>query len=193
MTRLMPDRPPTDATPRPLWRRAGFALVNVWLVYHLIAIAGSPATIPPSSQLQRDTWLAVGPYLEAIYLNHGWHYFAPDPGASTLLAYEGVAVDGTPVAGVVPDRRVAWPRQLYHRYFMLTEAIPQTDELPPGVRDGYVAALAGGLGKDLGVAEAELTRVTHRLPSMDEVRAGFPLDDPALYERESLGRHRCAW
>ena len=123
-------------------------------------------------------------YLNALYLNHGYHFFAPDPGPSTLLKYEGTAADGTPVAGVIPDADGHFPRLLYHRHFMLTERLAG----PDGRNPEYHAALARGLGIETGAEELNLTVLTHRLPDVREVRAGFGLDDPATYAERPLGR-----
>src|SRR4051794_18240080 len=57
--------------------RAGFILVNLWLVYHLAAVVIAPWSVPPSSRLVQGAWRSVGPYVQLLYLNHGYHYFAP--------------------------------------------------------------------------------------------------------------------
>lgn len=182
---------PNRARWKALTHRVLFLAGNAVLIYHLLAIATSPSSIPPSSQLQRTSWLAFGPYLETIYLNHGWHYFAPDPGASTLLAYEGVNENGETVEGRIPDKASTHPRLLYHRYFMLTEALPRMEDADSDLRENYYQALATSIGDQAGLSEVTLTRVTHRLPTMQAVRAGFPLDDPAQYDFETLGSFKC--
>ena len=84
------DAPPTSG-PVPTPRRAGGRLlrwgVNLWLVFHLTAIVIAPASVSPSSELVDSAWELVGPYLQFLYLNHGHHFFAPEPGESTLLAF----------------------------------------------------------------------------------------------------------
>lgn len=173
------------------FRKFAFVVGNLLLAYHVLAIAIAPSSIPPSSQLQRDSWLAFGPYLEAMYLNHGWHFFAPDPGASTLLEYRGIDSQGSTVEGRMPDKSTMKPRLLYHRHFMLTEALPRMQDADVNLRSGYYQALADGVGKMTGLKDVELIRVTHRLPTMQAVRAGFPLDDPAQYDSEPMGRFTC--
>src|SRR4051812_23144308 len=64
--------------------RAAFVLLNVWIVYHLAAVVIAPWSVPPSSRLVQNGWRAVGAYVQVLYLNHGYHYFAPEPGNSTL-------------------------------------------------------------------------------------------------------------
>ena len=55
-----------------------------------------------------------------MFLNHGYHFFAPEPAPSTLISFEAERADGTKVAGHFPSRK-SIPRLLYHRHFMLTE------------------------------------------------------------------------
>ena len=68
-------------------RLIGFALVNLWLVFHLAGIVIAPWSVPPSSRLVQNSWGKIGPYVQLLFLNHGYHYFAPEPGSSTLVAY----------------------------------------------------------------------------------------------------------
>ncbi len=154
------------------------------LAYHLVSLTIGPAAVRPSSVVQQATFGASERYLNALYLNHGYHFFAPEPGPSTLLKYEGARADGSRVAGVIPDAENHFPRLLYHRHFMLTERLAG----PVGRDRRYHAALARGLGIETGAEELSLTVLTHRLPDVREVRAGFGLDDPATYTERPLGR-----
>jgi hypothetical protein len=79
------------------------------------------------------------PYSQWLYLDHGYFFFAPNPGPSHLLQCTLISEDksGTSeaadvraksvegssnsVISVYPDRGQHWPRLLYHRYFMLSE------------------------------------------------------------------------
>jgi hypothetical protein len=67
-------------------RPLGFVLVNVWLVYHLVGIVLAPWSVPPASRLVQNAFWAVEAYDEALFLNHGYHYFAPQPGDSTAAS-----------------------------------------------------------------------------------------------------------
>ena len=60
-------------------------------------------------------------------MNQGHHFFAPDPGASTLVQYTVERPDGTILEGRMPNRQIV-PRLLYHRHFMLTESIATSEE-----------------------------------------------------------------
>jgi hypothetical protein len=168
------------------WARAvGFALVNVWLVYHLVAIVLAPWSVPPASRLVQNAWRAVGAYDQALFLNHGYHYFAPEPGNSTLLAYVLEMPDGSLKTGRIPNREIR-PRLLYHRHFMLTESLASED-LSPSVRSELIGAMARELCREHQARRVTLSRLTHRLPTMEFVRAGGALDDPESYTEEPLG------
>jgi hypothetical protein len=97
-------------------------------------------------------------YGEFMYLDHGYAFFAPEPGPSHLIRATVVPPGGQSLeqgseqgseqgaaqkeaapsvegdAGVVrffPDRVDQWPRLLYHRHFMLAEFL-NTVYHPPG-------------------------------------------------------------
>src|SRR5207302_11256649 len=112
--------PDPGPAPRPIGPRLVRGAVSVWIVIHRTAIVVAPASVSPSSEIARASWLVFRPYLEALYLNHGYHFFAPEPGESTLLAFVAERPDGTVVQGRIPSRSMK-PRLLYHRHFMLTE------------------------------------------------------------------------
>jgi hypothetical protein len=117
MSRSHHDARPWEALPR--WGRRA---ITCWLLFHLFAIFIAPASVAPASDLARAGWNICRPYLQALYLNHGYHFFAPDPGESTLLAFSVETADGRIVEDVIPHRRIQ-PRLLYHRHFMLTESL----------------------------------------------------------------------
>lgn len=78
------------------------------------------------------------PYINAMYLNHGYAFFAPNPGPSHLVRYRIEFDDGRePIEGVFPDLKTQRPRLLYHRHFMLAESLyslytppEEPDEIP---------------------------------------------------------------
>ncbi len=166
-------------------RPVGFVLVNLWLVYHLVAIILAPWSVPPASRLVQNCWRAVGAYDQIFFLNHGYHYFAPEPGNSTLLSYVLEMPDGSLRTGRIPNRDIH-PRLLYHRHFMLTEYLA-SDDLSPQLRTELVKAMARELCRENQASRVTLSRVTHRLPTMEFIRAGGALDDPESYTEEPLG------
>ena len=161
--------------------------VNAWLVFHLAAIVIAPASVGPSSELARSAWDVVHPYIQFLYLNHGYHFFAPEPGESTLLAFEARRADGAVITGRIPNRGT-WPRLLYHRQFMLTEHM---SDAPAEIRELWHESYAHRIGSEFGAEQVRLTQLTHLLPAMERVRGGGRLDDPESYEEQPLGVFRC--
>jgi hypothetical protein len=166
-------------------RPVGFVLVNVWLVYHLAAIVLAPWVVPPTSRLVQNAWRAVGAYDQILFLNHGYHYFAPEPDNSTLVSYVLEMPDGSRQTGRIPNREIR-PRLFYHRHFMLTEYLG-SDDLSPLLREELVRAMARELCREHQARGVTLSRVTHRWQTMEFIRAGGMLDDPGGYTEEPLG------
>jgi hypothetical protein len=69
---------------------------------------------------------------------------------------------------------------------MLTEYLA-SDDLSPSLRSELLRAMARELCREHHASRVTLSRVTHRLPTMEFVRAGGGLDDPESYEEEPLG------
>ena len=135
-----PKAPPLSTRTK-LARRA----ISVWLVLHL----SSHRHCGSASGLTRrhpsccsPGWKTLRPYLQVLYLDHGYHFFAPEPGESTLLAFVAERPDGTVVRGRLPDKAVQ-PRLLYHRYFMLTEHM---NKAPEGLRQAWYDSYARHIG-----------------------------------------------
>lgn len=143
-----------SSTDRQCPKRLG-AVVAIAFGLHMLAVLAEPMRFfcqsefqvaPETDALRR--WAA--PYAEWLYLDHGYFFFAPNPGPSHLVAAElarsnpvavgpqtptmtlaspkpSVAntepesVDLGQFEYVFPDRKRQWPRLLYHRYFMLSE------------------------------------------------------------------------
>jgi hypothetical protein len=174
------------------WQICWKGAVSLWLAYHLLAITVGPASIPPTTPIFPWSWPAFGPYLQWTYMNHGYHFFAPDPGPSTLIRYSGVRADGTAFSGQIPDLQQHVPRLLYHRHFMLTETLASMDNADPRLQALLVTALARQLAREQQAESISLTRVTHLIPTMERLRAGEGLDHPDLFEEQPLGRFEWA-
>jgi hypothetical protein len=120
--------PPVDR--RPAWPPRWRALVSVLLLLHVTAVFTAPFTFATSSGPGTASPFAVRAmnalraYVDAAYLNHGYFFFAPNPGPSHLLRARLEYEDGRSADEVVfPDRRRQRPRLLYHRYLMLSESL----------------------------------------------------------------------
>jgi hypothetical protein len=171
----------------PPWSRRLRLAASAWLVLHLGAIIIAPAAVGPSSELIQSAWDLFQPYIQVLYLNHGYHFFAPEPGESTLLSYEAERPDGTVVRGRLPDRATS-PRLLYHRYFMLTEHMKDASEELTAL---WHRSYADQIGRETGASVVRLTKQTHLLSGMERIREGGTLDDPESYEDEPLGEFPC--
>ena len=70
--------PSPNPAPHPWGRRLKWG-VSLWLAYHVAGIIAAPASVSPSSELARSAWTLFQPYLQALHLNNGYHFFAPEP------------------------------------------------------------------------------------------------------------------
>jgi hypothetical protein len=175
--------PPSSGTRRRILRWS----LNAWLVFHVAAIIIAPASVSPSSELMQSLWRVFQPYLQVMYLNNGYHFFAPDPSESTLLSFAAERDDGTVIRGTIPHRGIV-PRLLYHRHFMLTE---QMNSGPEELEQPWYRSYAEHIGQKYGAKQVSLTRKIHYLPTMDMVRSGIRLDNPDSYKEQELGTFPC--
>lgn len=168
-------------------------VLSLLLSLHLAAVfLGAWNGAPPFSLLGEALVAPLRPYINAADLNHGYRFFAPNPGPSHLLDYQLTTADGRTVSGRLPDLRKHQPRLLYHRFFMLTEhVVPLL--LPPDVPadkraadDKRFQSIMNSVAQELlereGGQKVELKLIRHQIPSPGQVRDGTPLHDPKLYE-----------
>jgi hypothetical protein len=102
-------------------------LVLIIVAMHLLCVLAEPLrffsrsevrTAPEFGLLARTT----RPYCQWMYLNHGYFFFAPNPGPGRLIECKlGSPSDENQRAMLVPDKQKPWPRLLYHRYLMFAE------------------------------------------------------------------------
>ena len=113
-----------DSQLAPLWPLPiRIAVLGVLMLY-LAVVVLAPLTNPSGAPyLTEPMAKRAAPIHQALYLNHGYRFFAPDPGPSHSLVYEIETVDGTKIKGHFPDRENTSPRLLYHRWFMLSESM----------------------------------------------------------------------
>src|SRR5436190_12214582 len=117
----------------PLWAKV---VASALLAFHVAAVLSGPLAFACASRSGPSP--AAEPfarffqrYASAMYLNHGYAFFAPDPGPNHLVDYKVEFDDGRPpVSGRFPDLAKERPRLLYHRHFMLSEAL-NTRFAPP--------------------------------------------------------------
>src|SRR5258708_28220683 len=106
------------------WSPRTRAAVSAMILFHLAAaVVAALVAAPPVSDLSSAVASVFRPYINAVDLNHGYRFFAPDPGPSHLVRYHLEFSDGSKRDGQFPNLDEERPRLLYHRYFMLSEKL----------------------------------------------------------------------
>ncbi len=191
-----------------VWSREKRIAASVLIALHLLAVVSAPwSSPPPASELSQRVAAWFRPYTTAAYLNHGYRFFAPDPGPSHIIQYELQLPNRSPVTGRIPDPDRHWPRLIYHRHFMMTETIynlqrqlppPDAADLQfesPSARAAFerdirrterlIHRLAQGIANQLlrqqGAQRIRLVLQEHEIPFPKDVLEGMRLDDPRLY------------
>ena len=164
--------------PRPVRALASLAILT-YLAGVIIAPLSGP---PPATDLSQAMLQPFRPLLGALYLGHGYRFFAPDPGPGHSLRWTITQADGTTLSGSTPDATRDWPRLLYHRRFMVAEKIAPLVAPPDAPAEIRARAKADWLPLVKGVAgnllrthagdRITLEMVEHYLPAPDEVAEG---------------------
>ncbi len=190
------QRPDGPQEPRNAYPRRARVVISILVIYHLMAVfVGAWNSAPPPSPLAEAVATPFRHYVMLLDLNHGYRFFAPDPGPSHLFHYTLTLSDGTTRRGHFPDREEHWPRLLYHRYFMLSEQAsgflpgrppPGESETAPAEAYSRFDSLANSYSAHL-LKTSDATRihwrlVRHMIPLAEEVAAGRSLTDERLYE-----------
>ena len=173
---------------KPLSRCAG-GVISVLLILHLVAIASAPLAMEPASLPAQKVFAFFRPYLDTAFLNHGYHFFAPEPGPSHLIRYELTLADGRIEEGVFPDPSEQTPRLNYHRHFMLSEfanRLAVSDAQQPALHE-LSQSFAQHLMSDRDAKSATLFLRRHYIPSPQQVREGMTLEAEELYAERPLG------
>jgi hypothetical protein len=177
------------------WSLARRVFVSLLLIFHVVAVfippftfatSSGPGSGSPFAEPLMNMWK---PYTDLMFLDHGYFFFAPNPGPSHLLKAKLEFADGRPPRELTfPDREQQWPRLLYHRHFMLAEQL-HSDFVPPQVppeidpislsrwqraRAMYVEkrqSFADHLRITYGASAVTLKRVEHELMTPGEYAA----------------------
>ncbi|MEL7267825.1 MAG: hypothetical protein AAFN70_10200 [Planctomycetota bacterium] len=192
-----------SSAPRRSWV---FLLLSCLIIGHLWAVFSYPlqfATRTTYGEPSPSTELLSRPfrgYAEAMYLNHGYAFFAPDPGPSHLFRATITTADGKTLTRMYPDLQQQWPRLLYHRHFMLAEflnnshmyAVPEDQKEDDSMeiqqwklnRDLYVAlrdSFRDHLQQQYPDSEIQIERIEHLIPEVMEFRDGMEIDRRELF------------
>ncbi|MFM7058956.1 MAG: hypothetical protein ACKO2P_18760 [Planctomycetota bacterium] len=151
----------------------------------MVAIVSAPLTVGPSSSTSRQVWDLFSPYLQAMYLNHGFHYFAPEPGISNLVSWTVTREDGSSISGRFPNFDI-FPRLMYHRHFMLSEVLGNSS---PDLQPEIVRGFARNLLREHNGVSVSLSTIRHELSSMARIRVGGQLTDADLYTEQPWGSY----
>lgn len=194
-------------------------IISVAILFHLAAVIAPPLSFSmpaprEAGLLPQRLFFALRPYIDALHLNHGYAFFAPDPPDDTfLLRYRVTFDDGRePIEGKLPDLDKHWPRLLYHRHFMLADQLNSqfvpldvvremtseearqmvTAEEIAGVQTARARYLTkwnsfkNHLLKVHNADHVELFRVRHAIPDLLEFRENpRPFTDEATYFDQS--------
>ncbi|MBM4076575.1 MAG: hypothetical protein FJ267_13170 [Planctomycetes bacterium] len=159
--------------------------MSVLLAFHVFAIFVAPSAMPPASALLEQCYNFALPYNEALFLNHGYHFFAPDPGSSSLMAYSIPQAGNIPLKKRIPDKSI-WPRLLYHRYFMLAENVSSFSEKS---QNEFYEAYARHFARIHNADRVTLYSVSHEPSSMARIQVGGRLDDPEMFSEEVINEY----
>ncbi len=209
--RSRPQRGRTSETPAQegrTWSVRRRAIASLLIAIHVAAVflppftfatSRGPGEASPFAAPLMQTWQ---PYIDVLFLNHGYFFFAPNPGPNHLLRVRLEFDDGRPPEEyLIPDRDRLWPRLYYHRHFMMTETLHglyAPPEPPPEIagdpllraqwreaRRRYERmreAFRHHIQNETGAKRVELTRVEHRQPTPYEyLEEGIGLTDPRTY------------
>ncbi len=173
------------------WR----AIISLLLIVHIAAVFVPPFMLQASgsggtSPVGEIVMSTLQPYIDIAYLNHGYAFFAPNPGPSHLVRARIEFDDGRePIEETFPNLDAQWPRLLYHRHFMLSEQLTaqyQPPQLPQEISQNPELAERWQTGRRMyelkwrsfkdhleakyHAQHVTLTRVQHRMIDVYEVR-----------------------
>lgn len=121
----------------PQWSLRARLIASALVLFQVTAIFWPPFTFAcndgngSSSPFADNVMSWIRPYASLMFLDHGYFFFAPNPGPSHLVHYKVEFADGRePVEGTFPNKSEHQPRLFYHRHFMLAEAL-QEAYIPP--------------------------------------------------------------
>lgn len=197
-----PQQPIQKSRPNPPQREAGSTprrpgrlgpvvrlFISLLIVWHFTGVFLAALSLPPSSQLVVD--IAQQPpmqwYLDALYLNQGHSFFAPEVGPGHLIRYELFDQSGRALEqGELPSRKEHWPRLRYHRHFMLADqaSFPGDKEISDYWQRKYLESYARHLLRiNENAQSVRLRRIAHwPLPRSLAVEQQRTLTDPEGYE-----------
>jgi hypothetical protein len=166
-------------------------VISLLLVWHFtgvflaaLSIAGTSPLVMNIAQRPPMQW-----YLDALYLNQGHSFFAPNVGPAHIIRYELQDQSGKVIEqGELPNRKLDWPRLYYHRRFMLAEQseLPIDDKpLHDAWERKYLEAFGRNLLRNNEAAQSiRLQRIVHWPLPRDLAEKGAKMTDPQAYDMQ---------
>jgi hypothetical protein len=138
-------------------------IVSLVILFHFGGICTAALTVAPSPWIALYVWTYVyRPYLEFMYLNNAYHFYAPEPGPPTMMWFYVKYEDGTGQWRKIPQRQDYPLAVEYQRRLSLTESINQllpTNSVPPEIKERRLEAHARGIAVHPGLVETLQYRV----------------------------------
>ncbi len=188
-----------------------YVLLIAFLI-HFLGVLAEPLRFFSRSEIRTGPEFSLlsetmKPYSQWLYLNHGYFFFAPNPGPGHLIqcTLSASPTDDPPDQEsreilLLPDRNEHWPRLLYHRYFMLSEFYTSRyapDQVTPELKkdlefmqtwatdkvlyDQIQFSIVSSLKHSRGIENVKLRRLERLLPDSQQVlKEGWRLNDPRL-------------
>ncbi|MGE3803564.1 MAG: hypothetical protein AB7K24_02705 [Gemmataceae bacterium] len=180
------------------WQRC---LVSLLVVAHFVAILTAVTSFShPDFPAPAVAVLAnrpFRPYLQATFLSNAYRFFAPNPGAPTVLWFRIQHEDGTVCWGEAP-RTGRWLRPGYQRDLNLTMSLGQY-LMPEGDNRAFtpigaiaVASYARYLAREIAahhdrVKAVGIYCVQHSVLLPEQIRAGWAVHDLPTYRATFAG------
>ena len=132
-----------DSEPVLLTKRVRL-LISILIIGHLLALVLPPLSVQTRGSIGQSPSVSTAldffePYSQALYIDRGYAFFAPDPGPSHLIQVAISRPEEPLLEKMYPDRNEQWPRLLYHRHFMLSEFMHEIYQ-PPGPSEELLKA-----------------------------------------------------
>lgn len=162
-------------------------ILSLGVIWHLFVVFISPFSVAPTSQtvfnLAQNKLVRL--YSDPLYLNHGYHFFAPDPPINQLVRYQVIAEDGALVKeGEFPNKEQQWPRLLYHRHMMLADQAGLGLQAYDNSVQLSMRSYARQLLRTYEGTEARIDLVKHLILHPDQARDTYDANGNKVGERK---------
>jgi hypothetical protein len=167
-------------------------VISLLVLWHFTGVFLAALSVGGSSYLVNS--IAQGPpmqwYLDALYMNQGHSFFAPEVGPGQIIRYELFDQSGRLVEqGELPNRKEHWPRLRYHRHFMLADQAAGIPSDNKQVYEHWLRKYLDGYARHLlraheNAESVRVARVIHYPIPRNFALEGRKLTDPESYETE---------